>query len=296
MSRDFDFMNAVLNETSKAQMNTDKMIDIDLIDPYETNDEIYPPEQYAQYREELIEDIREHGLKQTVELIPNPNNPGRYISIGGNRRCDAIRYLVHEEGLEKFRMVKSTITEGLSEDEVLERCIMSNSYREKTSYSTLKEIETLQNLAQKKKERGEKIPGGVRLFIASRSKVGDSQAGKGMRIINQGTEEVKEALKHDEVTFEAAAYITHLSAEEQKDFLEKIKNGEMTNKEVIDLVKESRKKPKPNAEQKPLDIPKAIKKVKKDAEILLKAEEAPEELKQLITNFLNEIENINTEN
>ena len=147
----FDFLDAALNESSKAHMLTDKMIDIDDIEPYPLNDVIYPPEQYEEYMEQLIEDIRERGLQQTVELIPHPTKPGKYYSIGGNRRCAAIRHLVNDEKLEKFRMVKSTI----SEKDPLEAgkdCIMSNGHRDKTDYTKIQEIKYLINYKKENEE------------------------------------------------------------------------------------------------------------------------------------------------
>lgn len=247
MAKKFSFLQEAGNEATKAR-NTDTMIDIDLIDPYELNDEIYPPEQYGEYMSELIEDIRRRGLKQPIELMVNPNDKSRYISIGGNRRCAAIRHLVNDEGLEQFRMVKATISE-MTEEEARINCIMSNNHRDKTNYTIMKEIAILQEIAENKKARGEEIVS-LRSWLANQARLGKTQTGKIQRVINKGVEELQEAIEKEIVSLEAASEIASLPDDEQLHMIELIKNGEMSNKEAYEVATDIKKKLKEEKNEK----------------------------------------------
>lgn len=275
----------------KEEKIADKFIDIDDIDPYEFNDVIYPPEQYEAYMEELVEDIRRRGLQQSVELVVNPNDNTRYISVGGNRRCAAIRKLVHEEGLEEFRMVKATITTNMTEDEIKENCIMSNSYRDKTNYTKMQEIEVLQELAKKKKERGEDIRG-LRAYLSNRTGLGETQTGKYQRVINKATEEVKKALEQDILSLDTAAEVSSLPQQKQNELVNLVEEGKMTNTDVFEIAKEIKKevKSKPSTskpKEKMINVEKTWSKITKELYLLLNHDE---EDKELIQNLIHLIE------
>ena len=299
MAKKFSFLNEALNDASKAK-NTDTMVDIDDIDPFEFNDVVYPPEQYHNYLDELVEDIRRRGLQQPIELIVNPEDPSRYISIGGNRRCQAIRKLVNEEGLEEFRMVKATISE-MTDEEAKENCIMSNNYRDKTNYTLMKEIETLQEIANIKKEKGENITG-LRAWLSNRAGLGETQTGKIQRIIKKGSQYLKDSLAKDIVTLEAAAEIASLSPEKQERLIKLIEKDEITNGQAIEFATEMKKeakegksdpegkKPSDEIKVKELNIDKTWKKIEKELKKLLKVDDTDKELIEKVLQIIQERE------
>lgn len=193
--------NQMLNNQSNTAKITDKMIDIDNIIPYERNEEIYPTENDKERLEALIENIRENGLIQAIELRPIKN--GMYESIGGNRRCEAIRHLVHVEKLEKFRYVKAVV-KHMNDLEALEHCILSNDYREKTSYTKLKEIELLQKVLKEKEEKGEKVSGSTRSILARTTNLSETQVQRYQTIIKENNPEIIQAIKEDKISIKDA--------------------------------------------------------------------------------------------
>lgn len=193
--------NQMLNSQSNTAKVTDKMIDIDLIIPYERNEEIYPEEDTKDQLESLIENIRDNGLIQAVELRPIKN--GMYESIGGNRRCAAIRHLVHTEKLEQFRYVKAVITH-MSDLEALERCITSNDYREKSSYTKLKEIEMLTKVLKEKEEKGEKVKGSTRLILSRITKLSETQVQRYQTLLQSNNQSIIEDIKNERISIKEA--------------------------------------------------------------------------------------------
>ena len=136
---------SMMNNTSKSAINPDVMIDIDLIDPYPFNEVLSPQNEDEQLFESLVDDIREYGLEQTIELRDMKN--GRYQSLGGNRRCAAIRYLVNQENPQDLRFVKASVAPD-SDLEAKRVCIASNNYGEKSEYSNLQEIKSYRKLSE----------------------------------------------------------------------------------------------------------------------------------------------------
>ena len=229
MARDSIFGDLV-NETTKRSMNTDTKVDIDLIDPYVGNEEVYPQGQYENDFEILLEGIRSRGLIQPVELITTVD--GRYVSVGGNSRCAAIRKLVHEEGLEEHRYVKAVILE-MDDLEMVENNILSNGYRDKTAYTKMKEVEKLQYVIDQRRQRGLEEKGTMRDLIARKLGMGQTQAGTYMAVANKATDDVKELLKEEKITLEEARILADKKEGEQVEIAEKIQAEEITSKEVI---------------------------------------------------------------
>lgn len=214
--------NQMLNNQSNSAKITDKMIDIDLIIPYDRNEEIYPEEDTKEQLESLIENIRDNGLIQAVELRPIKN--GMYESIGGNRRCAAIRHLVHIEKLEQFRYVKAVITH-MSDLEALERCITSNDYREKSSYTKLKEIEMLTKVLKDKEARGEKVKGSTRLILSRLTKLSETQVQRYQTVLQSSDKSIIEDIRNDKISIkEAVKKIKKKSNIEETIQLKAVKN------------------------------------------------------------------------
>lgn len=192
---------SMMNNTSKGAINPDAMIDIELIDPYPFNEVLYPQQQDQHLFESLVDDIRESGLKQTIELRDMGN--GRYQSIGGNRRCAAIRKLVSEENRQDLRYVKAKVS-VYSDLESKQACIASNNYREKSQYSKLQEIKVLQELIQESKASGQGIKGSTRSLIAQAMKLSETQVNTYQTILNKGDEVLLAEIKSGDLSLEAA--------------------------------------------------------------------------------------------
>lgn len=138
-----------MNNTSRSTINPGVVIDTDLIDSYPFNEVLYPHHEDEQFFESLVDDIREHGLKQTDELRGMKNS--RYQSLGGNRRCAVIKNLVNQEDRKDLRYVKAYIS-TYSNIESKRVCIPSNNYREKSEYSKLQEIKVLHEIIKTARE------------------------------------------------------------------------------------------------------------------------------------------------
>lgn len=257
MQDDYNWMDDMLNDESKSDINPDVMMDIDLIDPFDFNDIVYPVEHENKLEfEELVASIEENGLKQPIEVWQNPDNPKRYICISGHRRRRAILKLIEEKGREDLRKVKVTISEYKTIEEAKIGCIDGNGYRDKDDYSIMKEIEVYEQYEQSLKERGESVPGSVRAKIASRTNIKESQVGKYQKINKKADETVKEAIKKDLISIEAASQLVDLKKTDQQKFIKKREEEQISNAEIIEEVKTIKATETPDAKSK---APKTVK-------------------------------------
>lgn len=78
--------------------------------------------------EELAGDILLSGLKQNLELVYAPCEKGEYRIVAGERRWEALKYLV-SKGYKDFELATSKLTTPQDDDEEQVEIIIANAYR-----------------------------------------------------------------------------------------------------------------------------------------------------------------------
>ena len=228
---------AGIDESPRARFRTK---DISIFKMYRNEMNFYSIEQI----EELAGDILMYGLKQNLELVYAPCEKGEYRIVAGERRWEALKYLV-SNGYKEFEMATSKLTSPQDDDEEQVEIIIANAYREKTVSDMIEEEMRLKESLQRMKESGKKIKGYdlqtgrlreviSKMLHMSRTKVAQIEA-----INNNLISEWKEELKKEHLSFSTAYELSGMSEEKQKKALEVIKEkGELQHKDVKEMKKE----------------------------------------------------------
>ena len=108
--------------------------------------------------EELAGDILLSGLKQNLELVYAPCEKGEYRIVAGERRWEALKYLV-SKGYKDFELATSKLTTPQDDDEEQVEIIIANSYRSKTISDMIEEETRLKASLERMKAAGKKIKG-----------------------------------------------------------------------------------------------------------------------------------------
>ena len=93
---------AGIDESPRARFRTK---DISIFKMYRNDMNFYSVEQI----EELAGDILMYGLKQNLELVYAPCEMGEYRIVAGERRWEALKYLV-SKGYKEFELATSKLT------------------------------------------------------------------------------------------------------------------------------------------------------------------------------------------
>ena len=193
--------------------------------------------------EELAGDILLSGLKQNLELVYAPCEKGEYRIVAGERRWEALKYLV-SKGYKDFELATSKLTTPQDDDEEQVEIIIANSYRSKTISDMIEEETRLKASLERMKAAGKKIKGydlqsgRLRDVISSMLHVSKTKIAQIEAINNNLIPEWKEELKKERLTFSAAYELSGMTEDEQRETLGKFsETGELTHKEVKDIVK-----------------------------------------------------------
>ena len=238
-----------LNKNSKAGMDTSpkarfRTKDISIFKMYRNSKNFYSMEKI----EELAGDILMYGLKQNLELVYAPCEEGEYRIVAGERRWEALKYLV-SKGYKEFEIATSKLTEPQCEDEEQVEIIIANAYRSKNTADMLQEEKRLKESLTRMKAEGKTIKGydlqsgRLRDVIASMMKTSKTKVAQIETINKNLIPEWQEEMKKERITFSAAYEISGLTAEEQKEQHERFGlNGELTHKEVKEIKAEKEEK------------------------------------------------------
>ena len=79
-----------------------------------------------------------YGLKQNLELVYAPCEKGEYRIVAGERRWEALKYLV-SKGYKEFELATSKLTTPQDNDEEQVEIIIANAYRTKTTSDMIEE-------------------------------------------------------------------------------------------------------------------------------------------------------------
>lgn len=238
-----------LNKNSKAGMDTSpkarfRTKDISIFKMYRNSKNFYSMEKI----EELAGDILMYGLKQNLELVYEPCEEGEYRIVAGERRWEALKYLV-SKGYKEFELATSKLTAPQCEDEEQVEIIIANAYRSKNTADMLQEEKRLKESLTRMKAEGKTIKGydlqsgRLRDVIASMMKTSKTKVAQIETINKNLIPEWQEEMKKERITFSAAYEISGLTAEEQKEQHERFgMNGELTHKEVKEIKAEKEEK------------------------------------------------------
>ena len=142
---------AGIDESPRARFRTK---DISIFKMYRNDMNFYSVEQI----EELAGDILMYGLKQNLELVYAPCDKGEYRIVAGERRWEALKYLV-SKGYKEFELATSKLTTPQDNDEEQVEIIIANAYRTKTTSDMIEEETRLKESLERMKAAGKKIKG-----------------------------------------------------------------------------------------------------------------------------------------
>ena len=253
MATGYSIMDA-LNKNSKAGIDESprarfRTKDISIFKMYRNDMNFYSIEQI----EELAGDILMYGLKQNLELVYAPCEKGEYRIVAGERRWEALKYLV-KKGYKEFEVATSKLTTPQDNDEEQVEIIIANAYRTKTDTDLIEEETRLKASLERMKKAGKKIKGydlqkgRLRDVIANMLKMSKTKVAQIEAVNNNLIPEWKEELKGERLTFSAAYELSGMTQEQQRDALGKFQEtGELTHKDV-----KSMKEAKATGQQSPL--------------------------------------------
>ena len=225
---------AGIDESPRARFRTK---DISIFKMYRNDMNFYSVEQI----EELAGDILMYGLKQNLELVYAPCDKGEYRIVAGERRWEALKYLV-SKGYKEFELATSKLTTPQDNDEEQVEIIIANAYRTKTTSDMIEEETRLKASLERMKAAGKKIKGydlqsgRLRDVISSMLHVSKTKIAQIEAVNNNLIPEWKEELKGERLTFSAAYELSGMTADEQREALGKFtETGGLTHKDVKDM-------------------------------------------------------------
>ena len=225
---------AGIDESPRARFRTK---DISIYKMYRNDMNFYGIEQI----EELAGNILMYGLKQNLELVYAPCEKGEYRIIAGERRWEALKYLV-SKGYTEFEIATSKLTTPQDDDEEQVEIIIANAYRTKTVSDMIEEETRLKASLERLKAAGKKVKGydlqsgRLREVIASMLHMSKTKIAQIEAVNNNLILEWREELKKERLTFSAAYELSGMTEDEQRETLGKFaETGELTHKEVKDM-------------------------------------------------------------
>ena len=181
MKKGFD-LTAALSSVSKLDTGGEgrkqiEYIDIDLIDPD-------PQNRKVDGIEELAKNISLVGLRQPLDVRPNPEAEGRYIAVSGHRRRLAIKMLV-DSGEEKYRMTPCLVdreeSPAMQRLKLLSGNIVTQSLTPAEMAQATKDLEDCLYQLQ---EEGYEFPGKIRDWVAKTYGIASSRVGR-LKVIRE---------------------------------------------------------------------------------------------------------------
>ena len=243
-------LNDILSERSKNEVNADMSTDvirtegvIELIDIYKiipSPDNFYSTDKIM----DLVTSIRLVGILQPVRLTESEEESDMYNINTGHRRLEACKYLVEQEGMEKFRYIPAIIKEDKDDinsylqgesKESWEKLvlIMANRFRDKTDWEKMQEVIQTEELLNKlkgdkalndntrqylKESLGVDMDGKAKTrdFVAQILGTSSTQVARFKNIYKHICQELMELFKEDKINISVANEAARLSPEGQQ--------------------------------------------------------------------------------
>lgn len=185
--------------------------------------------------EELAEDIREDGLENNLLVREIEDEQYEVELIGGERRYSAILYNI-EQGDMTYEYIPCKKVR-LSDLDARRRLILNNHENDPlTAAEKLEAVEELREIYRAKKAAGEKVPGRIQELIANEMGIKKSQVANYEKVLNHASEEVREKIRDESISIDAAAALVDLDEEEQNEFL---KTAEAFSRKDVDAFKDT---------------------------------------------------------
>lgn len=224
---------AISEETTGAGLNT-VLISVYDLEPSKKN--FYKVDDV----QDLKDSIEMFGVKQNliVQRIPGATN---YEIIAGHRRREASRLLV-EEGKEQFEYLPCHVETNLSETEKGLLLILTNLPNRKLSpWEEVEQVTQLKPLLKEYKKTNN-VPGRLQELIAEAMNISKSQVERIETISKNLSDDFKEELKNDRITFSAASELARLSPADQAAVYENHQETGTTSLKEVKEVREQKKK------------------------------------------------------
>lgn len=186
----------------------------------------------------LKESIRQNGLRQPIDVLPEKNGT-TYRIIGGHRRFAAIKQGI-EEGYGWFskgipcviqpHQIESTIDEQIV---MYEENLSSRNYQDG---NYLEGVKTLYMLYQEKSRNDEEFKGSALIRrLAEKLNVGTRQAYKTAFIATSAAPWITYAVEARLLPIDVAAMISHLDDDKQKALHKIFNEHQMIPKEILNM-------------------------------------------------------------
>ena len=125
----------------------------------------------------------------------------------------------------------------LSDLDARRRLILNNHENDPlTAAEKLEAVEELREIYRAKKAAGEKVPGRIQELIANEMGIKKSQVANYEKVLNHASEEVREKIRDESISIDAAAALVDLDEEEQNEFLE---TAETFSRKDVDAFKDT---------------------------------------------------------
>ena len=184
--------------------------------------------------DELAEDIREDGLENNLLVRKIEDDAYDVELIGGERRYTAILKNI-ENGDMTYEYIPCKIV-TMSDIDARKRLILNNMENDPlTNAEKLEAVEELKEIYKAKKAAGENVPGRIQTIIANEMGLKKSQVANYEKILNHGSESVRESIRKDELPIDAAVALVDLPDKDQKKFLEE---NDSYSKKAVDTFKD----------------------------------------------------------
>lgn len=188
--------------------------------------------------DELAEDIREDGLENNLLVRKVEDDVYDVELIGGERRYSAIMKNIASGDMTYEYIPCKVVT--MSDIDARKRLILNNMENDPlTNAEKLEAVEELKEIYRMKKAAGEKVPGRIQSIIAEEMGIKKSQVANYEKIINHASEPVRESIRKDELTIDAAVALVDLPDKDQRKFLAE---NDSYSKKAVDTYKAELKK------------------------------------------------------
>ena len=188
--------------------------------------------------DELAEDIREDGLENNLLVRKVEDDVYDVELIGGERRYSAIMKNIASGDMTYEYIPCKVVT--MSDIDARKRLILNNMENDPlTNAEKLEAVEELKEIYRMKKAVGEKVPGRIQSIIAEEMGIKKSQVANYEKIINHASEPVRESIRKDELTIDAAVALVDLPDKDQRKFLAE---NDSYSKKAVDTYKAELKK------------------------------------------------------
>lgn len=182
----------------------------------------------------LVHDLREHGQRDAIIVVPMKGKPGHYLILDGNRRVSAAEAL----GCDEIETVIRWDLAGADENRIESEFLRYNSNRRHLHTIDKARIALRLFEIEKKRPRGELKPGDEH---EARDRVGKAIGMSGRNLgryfrLGLTPVEVQNAVRNEKLALVIGEKVSWLSKEQQAEIADRIRGGEKAKNVVSEYV------------------------------------------------------------